>query len=300
MPGYHLPYFAAVDAGVFRRHGLDVEILEPAPGPANALRVAAGGADLCLTSVVYYLRAWQEAGPLAARFVMVLAQRGHMAAYVVDGRPTATGRAPSEPQGLEGARLGGKTGSPFVTEYLAWARRHGLENVAITEVSYEEAMRGLGQGRCDVFADYFDLLPRVQRRNPGMPIRVLHFAEHGLDVYGSGLVAGEHIIRERPGVVEKVVTAIREALELTRQNPELGLAGLLARYPETEPAYALDGWRQSAKLIFGWEAERFGPGWFEPERWAETVRYEAEVHGLPVPPIEATYDTRFVAAHATI
>ena len=70
---------------------------------------------------------------------------------------------------------------------------------------------------------------------------------------------------------------------------------MLQRYPDTDPTVARDGWHLSSRLIFGWEAEQHGAGWFEPERWAETLRYESEVQGFRLPPIEATYDAQFVA-----
>jgi len=46
MPGYHLPCFAGLTQGIFRRHGLDVQIIDPDPGPDNILAVDAGRYDL--------------------------------------------------------------------------------------------------------------------------------------------------------------------------------------------------------------------------------------------------------------
>lgn len=299
MPGYHLPYFAAIDAGVFQRHGLDVEILDLAPGVANIMRVAQGGADFGLTSVNYYLQAWAAQKDVAARFVLMLPQRAHMAAFVVEGRPLSSGRIPQEPRDLAGARIGGEPQSGFVKSYLSFAHRViGLQDTPIQAMTYAEAMTGLGQGTCDVFADYVDLLPRLRRKNPGVSIRTFHFAEYGLATYGSGLIASERVIQERPAVVQNMVDAIREALLLTREKPEVGLDGLLRRFPDTEADYALEGWHESAKLIFGWEAVTHGPGWFDPELWRNTLNYEAVAQDLPLPPLERTYDARFLPTMA--
>ncbi|MCW5852759.1 MAG: ABC transporter substrate-binding protein, partial [Anaerolineae bacterium] len=267
MPGYHLPYFAAVDSGIFREHGLDVELLAPAPGPANPLRVAAGGADFCLTSVAYYLQAWAAQPGLDARFVMAIAQRGHMAAYVIDGRPTAAGTIPHHPRDLAGATIGGAPDAKFVMAYRTFLQQvWDVADTPTVPMTYEAAMTGLGQGRCDVFADYIDLRPRVERRNPGLPVRAFHFAHYGLTIYGSGLVANGRLIQERPDVLVRVIHAIRAAFQATRENPKAGLEGLLRCYPDTEPDYALDGWRESARLIFGWEAEALGPGWLDADQ----------------------------------
>lgn len=300
MPGYHLPYFAAIDAGVFQRHGLDVDILDLAPGVANIQRVAQGGADFGLTSVAYYLQAWAAQKDVAARFVFMLPQRAHMAAFVVEGRPLPTGRIPQHPRDLAGARIGGEPQSGFVKSYLGFAQRVvGLSDTSVQAMSYTEAMTSLGTGTFDIFADYIDLLPRLRRKNPGVPIRTFHFADYGLSTYGSGLIASQHVIQERPEVVQRMVGALREALLLTREKPEVGLGGLLSRFPDTEADFALEGWHESARLIFGWEAATHGPGWFDAEMWRNTLRYEAAVQGLPLPPLERTYDTQFVAALAS-
>lgn len=234
---------------------------------------------------------------MAARFVLAVTQRTHMAAYVVDGRPTAAGRVPLHPRDLEGARLAGTADSPFTRAYFGFVQDVvGLTDVPLVAMPYPEGMAALGAGACDVFADFIDLMPRIQGKNPGVPLRAFRFADYGLSIYGSGIVAGNRFIEERPDVVRRMSSAAREALRFAREQPEAGLASLLRRYPETDPAMARDGWRHSARLIFGWEAERFGPGWFDAARWEETIRYEAAVQGVPTPPPDATYDDRFVAA----
>src|SRR5919201_1477484 len=92
MPGYHLPLFAAEATGIWQEHGLDVELVDPFPGPDNAKAVAAGRYDACLTSVAHYLRARREEPGRAARFVFMIARRPHIAAFVIEGRPADHGR----------------------------------------------------------------------------------------------------------------------------------------------------------------------------------------------------------------
>jgi ABC-type nitrate/sulfonate/bicarbonate transport system substrate-binding protein len=57
MPGYHLPCFAGAVTEIYARHGLEVEIIDPEPGPDNVRAVAEGRYDVCLTSVAHFLRA---------------------------------------------------------------------------------------------------------------------------------------------------------------------------------------------------------------------------------------------------
>ncbi|MFP5376986.1 MAG: ABC transporter substrate-binding protein, partial [Acidimicrobiia bacterium] len=77
-----MPFLAAGASGLFASYGLDVEILDPAPGPENVRRVAAGRSDFCLTSVTHFLAARATSGPLGARFAAVVVQRSPMAGIV--------------------------------------------------------------------------------------------------------------------------------------------------------------------------------------------------------------------------
>ena len=69
-----MPYIAAAANGLFAEFGFDVQLMEPAPGPENVRRVAAGGSDYCLTSVTHYLRARAQSGAVAARYVATTVQ----------------------------------------------------------------------------------------------------------------------------------------------------------------------------------------------------------------------------------
>src|SRR5919202_3264113 len=81
MPGYHLPLFAAAATGIWQEHGLEVELVDPYSGPANARAAAMGRYDACLTSVAHFLRAKAEEPEVEARFVTMVAHDTHMAVF---------------------------------------------------------------------------------------------------------------------------------------------------------------------------------------------------------------------------
>ena len=251
-------------SGLFADHGLDIEILEPAPGPENIRRVAAGGSDLCLTSVVHYLTAWSQTGPPAARFVAVVVQRSPMAGLV------AADSGLTEPAHLSGRRLGGPPGSRMVSDFQASLRRLGLAPAVVVPTGYGAAPAALGRGEGDVVADFADLVPRT-RRQAGVQVRAIPLP---LDVYASGLVAADRLPDE---LVGRMVAAVSEALEHQRRHPEAGLAELLRRYPDVDAAEALEGWALVEPNVFTGPP----PGAMDPARWAATVAFLTEAHGFP-------------------
>lgn len=278
---------SAAGLGIFERHGLAVELLEPAAGPANTKRVAEGGADVCLTSVTHYLRALAEHGPLPARFVAMVTQRTPMAAFVVEGRPTAAGRRPERVRDLAGARVAGSVDkSALARELVAHLRARGAEPSEIVDVSYADGMRALAAGEVDAVADFIDLLPRMRRRVPEVRVRGLRLCDDGEEIYGSGVVASVRILADRPGAVRRLIAALRDAWAATRDAPERGLEAFAQRYPDVAPEVVLECWRETERLVFWPDTE---PGALDPGRLAATLRHVAAAHGLPLPDPATTY-----------
>jgi NitT/TauT family transport system substrate-binding protein len=234
--------------------------------------VAAGGADFCLTSVTHYLRARAQSGALAARFVAVVTQRHPMAGLVRADSSLTT------PADLAGRRLGGPAGSALVAEYEAGLRWRGVPRSVLVSVAYSDAPAALGRGEVDVVPDFADLVPRT-RRQAGVPIRAVPL---GVEVYGSGLVAGDRV---PPDVVERMRAVLTTALVRQREDPTAGVEQLEARYPGVGPADAVEGWRLVEPNVF----TGVGPGSMEAERWAETLAWTAAAHGFEPPEPRTVY-----------
>ena len=270
-PGYHMPYLRAAENGVFEQHGLDVELLEPAPKVANILRVADGGADFCLTSVAYFVKARARRAELPARFAAVITQRSPMAAVVLEDSPIAA------LDDLPPARVGGRGEGGLLTEYLGALAHLGIAAPEVVDVAYEDAPAALRDKAIDVMGDFVDLQPKL--RHTAGPIRALPF---GIDVYASGLVAADRLPLQ---LVERVRAAVVEALTQHAAEPELAVDALVARYPNTNPDDALEGWRLIEPLIF---TER-AVGAMTDDGWQRSLEYAAGVHNVPVPDSETVF-----------
>lgn len=274
----------AEELGVFDRHGLSVELMEPAPGPENIVRVAEDGADLCLTSVAHYLRAREAHPALPARFVAMVTQQTPMAAFVVDGRPTAAGRVPARARDLAGARVAGTLESRLTRELAAHLEARGAAPGTLVDIPYAEWMPALAAGEVDAAPDFIDLLPRMRHRVPRTSVVGLRFCDDGAEHYGSGLVASDRLLAERPDAVRRVVAALREAWECTRDDPRRGLDAFARRYPEVPSDVVLECWRETERLIFAGPA-----GELDPDRLAATLCHVAAAQGLPLPEAASTF-----------
>jgi ABC-type nitrate/sulfonate/bicarbonate transport system substrate-binding protein len=266
-----------VASGLFADYGLDVEILEPAPGPANVERVASGAVEFCLTSVSHFLRA-QERRPLAARFVAVVVQRSPMAGFVSADSEFA------EPGDLSRARLGGRADNELTMQYTAALKARGITPSPLVAIAYAEAPAALGRGAVDVVADYIDLLPRT-RRQAGVRLRAIPV---GPDAYSSGLVAGDAVA---PDLVATMREAVAAALTRQREDPEWGVAALCDRYPDVDPVDAREGWALAEPNIF----TGVPVGSMDEDRWRFTVDHLSGAYGIDAMPGDVVYRQEFLS-----
>lgn len=260
--------------GLFAQHGLDVAIDDPPGGPENIVYVAEGRRDACLTSVHHLLTATERYGQLAARFVAIIVRRSPISALVPVESPLATAAD------LAGHRFVASSDKPHTKEFLASLQHRGIQPPL--QVAGEDAGAALAGGDADFMVEFADTVPR-QSRLVGRRLRAIPV---GLDIYSSGLLVGD-------AMPEPTVTALIEtlvaSLEAQRSEGGRGVQEMLARYPETVAAEALEGWQLVQPYIFTGEPV----GSMRTDEWARTLEFATEVRGLPLPAPETIYRPEF-------
>lgn len=284
--GMHLPAFAAAEAGLFADRGLEVQFVPAARAPdyslsgftARVKAVAAGDADLALTSVAYLLAAQTEAaGRLPVRFVAACHQRNPIVGVV---REDSGLRAPRD---LAGARAARWCIPWYTQEYAGAMDALGLGAPRIVDVP-GDLDHALGSGEVDVIPTWMDMT--LYHLDAGFGVRTIPL---DLPVYSTGLVAADHLADEVAGQVRDAFAA---GHELQREDPEVGLAGFRRRFPDISEDHVRANWKLYASYAF----DGGRPASMDPERWQDTVAYTARTHALANVPAERLYRPQLAAA----
>lgn len=266
MPGYHLPFFGALASGLFAEFDLDVEILDPPPGPDMNIshRVAAGGADFSLTGLTYHLLAHRDAeGRMPARFVSVLQPRAGLAAVVPESSDIHLR------EDLAGRRLA-RTRASWLADELAMAMAdRGLRPPVMVEAPDGPSV-ALASGAVDMVATFVDAVGIEGR--VGFGVRQIHM---GADIYGSGLIAADSVADR---VVRRVVAAVATAFEAQWRDPDAGVAGFCRRFPHVDPARARASWRELERYAF----DHNPTGSMSLAKWRRTIDWLSRVHRLDI------------------
>lgn len=267
LPGYHLPFFSGLDAGVFADHGIELSILEPPPPPGttNTVRVAEGGAEFGLTGVTYFLQAQHQASfELGARFVAALHRRSPLAAVVAAASPIR------ELADLAGHRVARSPSTGWqVDELLATLTQRGLGAPRVVPVDYGDPPFALGRGDVDIMATAADAGVTAGTK-AGFEVRVIPV---GGERYTSGVIAADTVA---DSLVARMAAAVADAFEAQRREPEAGVELFCARFPAVSPTDARASWDLLVPSLDGPEPV----GTMDPDRWEMTLSWLSEVHGF--------------------
>jgi len=71
----------------------------------------------------------------------------------------------------------------------------------------------------------------AQGVDPDKDIRWFHYADHGVELYGNGVLVSQQLARDNPQAVAGLVRAIHKAVRDTVADPDAAIAALMKREP---------------------------------------------------------------------
>jgi ABC-type nitrate/sulfonate/bicarbonate transport system substrate-binding protein len=272
----HSGIYAALEQGLYRDAGVDLEIRQPGESTDAPKLLAAGRVELAILDIHDLGIARQRGLDLVG--VLPLVQRP-LAAVVVraDG-------AVRRPRDLEGHSVG-VTGLPSDEAVVdSEIRADGGDPGAVERVTIGfNAVSALAAGKVDAVTAFWNA-EGVALRRQGVPIRLFKVDEYGAPPYPElVLTASRRTIEEEPGLVDAVVDASSRGYAFVRRNPDGALDALLAANP------GLDRAEQEAQLRALLPDLRPAP--FEPPVLRAWAAWDLQ-HGLLERPldVEAAFD----------
>jgi ABC-type nitrate/sulfonate/bicarbonate transport system substrate-binding protein len=226
-PPHFLPIWLAKDAGLFSKHGLDVEVILMRSGALVTLGIISGELQLSGAGAESVVTARAEGGdvtllacPLDADLVYFIARPEIKTPDQLKGKATAV------------SRLG--TSIHF---YLRTALKHlGMnpdKDMTILQLGAgPEVGAALETGRivAGILA-YRNALPFLQR---GWPILV-DLPKTGLKYPPSCVASSRSFVRNNPNTVERFMKAYTEAIHVIKTNPALAKRVYAKWYRESDP-----------------------------------------------------------------
>ncbi len=290
LQGNHGMWALAEDRGVFRREGLAVR-MDRGFGSGDALvKVASGAYDIGFADFASAVKF--NADNPQNRLVMIYPVFDRTAAAIV----TLKGRGIEKPQDVVGKNLGAPEGEASRLLFPAFARVANIDSSRVRWTSMAANLRDtmLRTRQVDavtgfLFTVHFNL---VSLGIPEEEILGWPYAEHGLDLYGSGVFARAEWLERNEEAATRFVRSSLEGLKLLLKDIPGGMAALKRREPLFDEALEARRFAMTRdRSIITPNTRQHGLGYLDMARAEQLVRVNAEALGVTNPPSAASMFT---------
>jgi NitT/TauT family transport system substrate-binding protein len=282
----HIGFFVARERGLYREAGMEVEILK-GEGSADAVRrLGTGAVDIAVadmsTQIVGRTRG------LKLKAVGVMLDRDPSVLFSLKSTGIRT------PKDMEGKSIGALTASALRDTWPAVAAKNGVDAAKVTWVDMPGTayVASLLSKKVHAIATYVTTLPsyEIQARRQGEEIAVLSFADFGVDGYGAGIIATEQMIKERPDLLRRFVSASMQGYAWAFEHPAEAVQLFLKGHPEANPERVRSEIKLTADLMLTPFAARHGIGHYDAPKVGVTREHALRPRGIdpnsiPVPDI---------------
>ena len=290
--GSDAPILLAQERGYFEEEGLRVTIDQGEGSAATVTRIMSGTYDAGFGDINAIIQNAAERPEVTPVMVYQLWNNPPFTIVTRKADGIAT------PADLVGKTLGGSPGTPTTRLLPVFARMNGLDPDTITVESLAPNLTEPMLIRGDIdgslvfnITAWFNLVNN--RQDPAADYDWMSFGDHGLDLYGNGVMVSQAMIAENPDAVTGLVRAINRAAVEIASDADAGVDAVLAYdslanrdLEAARMAYSYDN------LIPSEEVARIGLGDVDDARLARAIDIVAEGYQLAVTPDAAQVFSR--------
>lgn len=267
--GQNAPFLYAVDAGLFENAGIDIAFIEGFSSSQVTRALLDDEADLGFGDVTSVLEHAIRTGstPISALLPIYVRSPCAIAYQRRD--------IPLQLADLAGAKLCGPQGDTSARLLPLLLARNGLADMRYQMQVVTPAQRDqLMADNAVLGATCFDATIKFSmpmRGHDSSGLQFLYFADHGLDIYSSALIASRRVLDVHPDLGQTLSQIVRQAWDDCRADPGLGVAAVIARQGDADPAIT------AAQIDWVMTRQVYPPTrppfvfQFGSERWTDTL-----------------------------
>jgi len=258
--GTHAPFALAMEKGLYRDEGIDLQLLE-GTGSSTVVKLIANESDT-FGLVDYAIVAAGVDKGMPVKGIFGVMQKGTMAVI------TTQASGIKGPKDLVGKRVAtSMTGSATqIFPTLLAVNGINASDVALVRMEGPAKAQAVVAKRVDAQIG-FGVLEAPQIEALGATPLVLNFADWGVGLMGLGLVANTRTIREMPDVVRRFVRASAKAWQYSVDHPKEAVQALSRRFPLVKEELAMTQFRLTLPLLVTAATEGRPLGWMGAKDW---------------------------------
>lgn len=253
-------FYVAQDKGYFKAEGLDVKfLLVKGSNPANQA-VAAGNAQLGVSTASSVVVAASQGLPLVV-----------VSAYMQsnpEGVIARKDRSITNIGDFVGKRVGYNVSNPTVYLFEAKLKRAGVnkDDVKWVTVQPESMVPLLLSGDIDAAMGYWDW-EAINAEKEGLPVNVFVMSDDRVQIYGNVISANADWAKDHGDVIRRFLRASVKGWIDAAKDLDATLAVMMKANPEEDKEFMRRALEISMKLIGSPDANQKGFGWMDLTDW---------------------------------
>lgn len=290
--GKHAIWFVALEKGFYAKRGLNA-VIQAGSGSADTVRaIGAGLADVGFADYTTAIVARSRGTP-----VQCVAQLGYVPTTILWREETPIKTL----KDLEGKSFAISPGQAQWYLMPAFAKINNIDYKAIKIQETAPALQpaALVAKKADfivMFRASNDEVAESAATKQGIKLKRVYMKDHGLNIYGSGLIVREEDVKKRPEMIRAYVEGTMEGLRYAREHQEEALQILLKHKPELNKTLARIQLKNAIEEVFiPPESLEFGYGYMKPDIMEKTVRITNDYfEGARKVSVEEAYTNQFI------
>jgi NitT/TauT family transport system substrate-binding protein len=223
----HLGFAVAQVRGIYKKHDLDIKLVEGRGSAVAAQLVATGQADLAYADAVAALKVASQGAPL--KIVSTVWKSGQFGILSIKDAGI------QKPKDLIGKKLAVSPGSAMLPLIPVFLKANGIAEKDVEIISASEnAFLGLMTTKqVDAVSQTPEKIA-VPLSKQGIESNNMYFFDNGVPVASLSLVAREDRISEKGEAIKRFIQATAEGWVAAMQDPQGAVKDLKTAFPETE------------------------------------------------------------------
>jgi NitT/TauT family transport system substrate-binding protein len=217
----HAPFFLGREKGYFEAEGIDLDIQEGRGSGPTIQAVAAKTVPFGYADVGTMIKIAAKGAPVKA--VGVALQKSPMAVMGLSEKNIR------KPEDIKGKIVAVTPGDAMSQIWPLFLKKTGLKESDFRTVSgdAQTKLNAVINGQADLLLGYLmDQNIKVQDATK-KPVTVIPFADYGVNLIVSGLIAHNDTLKEKPELVRKFMRAATKSFEEAEKNPEAAVDAML-------------------------------------------------------------------------
>ena len=224
--GEHAPFYYGKEKGIFAAEGIDLEIQEGRGSGVTTQAVAAKSANFGYVDVPTMMRAAVKGAPVVATGVLLQTTPMSAMGFVEKNI--------KKPDDIKGKTVATTPGDSMSQIWPLFLKKTGLKESDFKIVSGDPQTKvnAVINGQADLLLGYVMDQSMKIKDATGKDVYPIKFADYGINLVSSGLVANTEYVKANPDIVRRMMTASIKAVEAAVKDPKGAAQSILTANPK--------------------------------------------------------------------